>query len=253
MFDKGYLSLGFRVYTSFPFAFIVGGALLILISCVSLGILAGPCLFGLAYMTRRAMAGEEVRLADAFHGFEHRLGSSLVTGLVAVVLVMAGCAFFFIPGLVVAVLLVWMFPYLADHENGSFRTAFFHSMEFVEEKPVERGLFGLLLVALGGIGFLLLWIPGLLTAPWALVTICAAYYREQHPDEEVRLPEPPEASEPPPPPPEAPAASEPPPEPPSVPEPEPVPPAESKKTAAKKTAAKKTIKKKKAAPKKSAE
>jgi len=248
MFDKGYLSLGFRVYTSFPFAFIIGGALLVLISCVSLGILAGPCLYGLAHMARRAMAGEEVRLAHAFHGFEHRLGPSLVAGLVAVILVMAGSAFFFIPGLVVAALMVWMFPHLADEEDSGFRAAFFRSLEFVEEKPVERGLFGLLLVVLGGIGFLLLWIPGLLTAPWALVTLCAAYYRELRPDEEVRLPErpgPAEAHEPPPAPPEAPAASEPPPSgqaDPTAPD----------STVKKKAAAKKAVKKK-AAPKKSAD
>jgi hypothetical protein len=249
MFDKGYLSLGFRVYTSFPFAFIIGGALLVLISCVSLGILAGPCLFGLAYMTRRAMAGEEVRIADAFHGFENRLGPSLVTGLIAVVLVMAGTTIFFIPGLVFAALMVWMFPILADDETAKFRAAWFGSMGFVEEKPVERGLFGLLLVVLGGIGFLLLWIPGLLTAPWAFVTLCAAYYRELHPDEEIRLPErpvPPEAHEPPPPPPETADAAETP----SAEEPAPAAP---KKTVKKKAAAKKTVKKKKAAPKKSAD
>ena len=81
MFEKGYLSLGVRIVSAYPLAFILGGAVLFFLSLVSLGVLAGPCLFGLAYMTRRALRGEEVSLADIFSGFEERVGTAFLCGL----------------------------------------------------------------------------------------------------------------------------------------------------------------------------
>lgn len=208
MFDKGYLSLGIRTYLSYPFAFIMGGVLLALISLASLGVLLGPCLYGVAYMTRKALRGEPVSFIDAFQGFvlDGRLGPSLVCGLVTLALVGAAAAFgvflAFIPGFVVAAVLCWMFPILADDPDARFRSAFFGSIEFVEARPVDRGLFALLLVFLGFLAFIIpiFCVFGLVTAPWAFVTLCAAWYREVHPGEAVRLPEPPPQPEPPAPP-----------------------------------------------------
>jgi hypothetical protein len=167
MFEKGYFSLGVRIVSAYPLAFILGGAVLFFLSGVTLGILSGPCLFGLAYMTRRAMRGEEVTLADIFSGFEERIGSAFIAGIAllgfvsmtAAVFLPIGAPIFNIPGFVVFAILGWMFPILVDDETARFRDAFVRAFEFSEKELLQRGLFALVLVAVGGAGFLP-FVPG---------------------------------------------------------------------------------------------
>lgn len=196
MFEKGYMSLGVRVYTAFPLAFVLGGSLLVLISIVSFGIFVGPCFYGLAWMTRRAMRGDEISLADAFVGFEERLGTNFIAGLAFLVMLLVTSPFWFIPAPVVAALLIWMFPLLVDDEKATFTDAFGGALAFIEHDVLNRGIFAIVIVLVGWVGFVPgfpffpFLILGLFTSSWAVVTISAAYFREQHPREKVYLPEP---------------------------------------------------------------
>jgi hypothetical protein len=188
MFEKGYLTLGLRIVLAYPLAFFLGGALLILITTVSFGILMGPCMLGFARMVRMAIRGEEVRLEHAFSGFEDGFVTALLAGIVYTALVAAGHGFFVVPGFVIGAVLIWMFPVLADNEGFNFGRALMGALDFVEDSA-WRLLFGALLLVLGAVGLVVAGIGVFFTMPVALTILFVGYYRTVHPDEEVLLPE----------------------------------------------------------------
>ena len=175
MIERGYFRRAFQIVASDPIIFVVGGAVLQLVSLVSFGLLSGPAICGIVWVTLKRCRGEEISFGDLFRGFEN-FGATFVAGLVFSLLLCAGSFLLIVPGVILGALFCFVFPFIVDRD-----------MQFPEAMKASRALgagrhdlldrcFFFLLAILLGISGVVLCVVGLFfTWPLMWAVIAAAY------------------------------------------------------------------------------
>ena len=172
MIERGWFGRALRLVLSDLPAFLVGGLILQVVTALSLGLLAGPAIGGIVWITLKHLRGEEVVFQDLFRGFE-RPGAMVLAGLAFGGLVTAGLFAFVVPGLVLGGLFCFAFPLMVDREL-SPGEAFLASRKLAAgHDALDRSLF-FLFVLLTGLSGVFLMLAGILfTWPlmWAIVAV----------------------------------------------------------------------------------
>jgi len=175
--DQFLLSVGresWDVFKRDALMFVIASLVLMAVSMVTLGILAGPVTVGAIEMIRRAKRGEPLALGILFSRFD-----TFVPSLIAVVLVgtaiFIGCLLLVLPGLLVALFTPFVMHVLAYESAGGIG-AIRRSVELVRDNFLP--VFALLIVlgigqAVGGI----VVFGVLLTAPLTLIALTVCYER----------------------------------------------------------------------------
>jgi len=170
--ERGYFGRALQIVASDPATFVLGGLLLFLLSVVSVGMLSGPGICGLVWITLKRSRGEEVTFADLFHGFDNITNTAL-TGLVFWLLVGGGLLFGIVPGIIAGSLFCFVFPLAVDRDMllPEAMTAS-RTMKGAGDL-LDRGLFFLLAFLLGISGTVFFVVGLLFTWPlmWAVVAV----------------------------------------------------------------------------------
>jgi hypothetical protein len=156
---------------------IIGAFLALLLTIVSLGILAGPMAGGLYRMVaRRVREGRQADVGDVFSAFD-RFWTLFAAALVISILVAIGLVFFILPGLLLAAIWLYVPLFIVDKGMGLGE-----AMSASRERVSANGLWlhvgivlliGLISAVVGnivGIGFLLTW-------PLTVTFVTAMYFR----------------------------------------------------------------------------
>ena len=70
MIERGCFGRALRIVVNDPVIYLVGGAVLLLVTLISFGLLIGPATCGIVWVTIRHCRGEQVAFSDLFRGFE---------------------------------------------------------------------------------------------------------------------------------------------------------------------------------------
>ena len=183
-----WIGKGFEIYKQNLGILIPAGLVAVLLSAVTVGILAGPMMVGLILIVLRLLDGAEPKPAvgDVFKGFSYFANSFLFCLVWGLILFVANLVLAFIPcvgmilsyALSLAVGTLIMFaPFLIAERNMAFWPASMESLNAV--KPQVFPLLGLYVVAslIGSVGAILCGIGIVATLP---ITACilAVAYRE---------------------------------------------------------------------------
>lgn len=154
--------------------YLVAGLLLIAVSIVSLGLLAGPLSVGFIKLVEKRRRGEEGNVTDVFDGFS-QFGESFIASILIAVGVLIGILLFVLPGLLFAVAMLFTFQAIAIDEE-SATGAMGRSYDIVKENVALAIVFFVILVVLSGIGGMV-GFGNLLTVPFSLILMTVAYRR----------------------------------------------------------------------------
>jgi uncharacterized membrane protein len=113
--ERGYFGRALRIVVNDPVIYLVGGALLLLVTLISFGLLIGPATCGIVWVTIRHCRGEQVAFSDLFRGFDN-FSSSLMAGVVFTALVIAGLALGIVPGIILGALFCFVFPFIVERD-----------------------------------------------------------------------------------------------------------------------------------------
>jgi uncharacterized membrane protein len=171
--ERGYFGRALQIVASDPITYVVGGIVLHLISLVAFGLLTGPAICGIVWITLKHCRGEEVSFSDLFRGYEN-FGITFLAGIVFALMVGAGLVLFVVPGLILGALFCFVFPFAVDR-NISFAEAMKASRDLGKGRHdlLDRGFFFLLALLAGLSGIILCGVGLLLTWPlmWAMVAV----------------------------------------------------------------------------------
>ena len=171
-----------RLFVKDVAALIVGVLLALILSVVSLGILAGPLMGGVFMMvSRRVREGRPAQIGDIFGKFD-RFGSLFGAFWVLGIITFIGYLFFIIPGLLLSAIWFYVFLFIVDRDM-SMGEAMTASRELVMRNGLWLHVAVVLLIAIvsaivghiTGIGFLL-------TYPLTITLVTAMYFRGQGED-----------------------------------------------------------------------
>jgi len=173
--DRGYFSRSVQILGSDPVTYIVGALVLHLISLVAFGLLMGPAIAGIVWVTLKRLRGEEVSFGDLFRGFDN-FGSTFLAGLVFSLLVGAGLVLCVVPGIILGALFCFTFPYIVDR-GLMFPEAMVASRGLGEGRVdlFDRSVFFLLALLLGVSGVILCVVGLLFTWPLMWIVVAVAY------------------------------------------------------------------------------
>ena len=155
-----------------PALFILAGLVVILLGVVTAGILAGPLTVGFVLIVRARRRGETASVGGVFDGVRYFL-TSLVVSLVILLGVLIGSALLFLPGLIVAFILMYAYQLIAYREAG-IGESLKGSFSLVKEQLGPSLVLFLLLAILNAIGGAVVF-GSLLTFPFTLVALTLAY------------------------------------------------------------------------------
>jgi len=156
---------------------IIGALIVLVLSIVSLGILAGPLWGGLYRMvTRRVREGRPADFGDVFSAFD-RFWTLFAAALVIGILVALGLVFLILPGLLLAAIWLYVPLFVVDRGMG-LGDAMRASRELVSRAGLWEHVGLVLVIAvitilvgnITGIGFLLTW-------PLTVTLLSALYFR----------------------------------------------------------------------------
>jgi uncharacterized membrane protein len=171
--ERGYFGRAIQIVGSDPFTYVVGGLVLHLVSLVAFGLLTGPAIAGLVFITLKHCRGEEVSFGDLFRGFDN-FGNTFIAGLVFGLLVSAGLVLCIVPGILLGALFCFVFPFIVDR-GMMFPEAMVASRRLGAGRIdlFDRSLFFLLALLLGISGVILCVVGLLFTWPlmWAVVAV----------------------------------------------------------------------------------
>ena len=176
MIERGYFRRAFQIVASDPIIFVVGGALLNVVSVAALGLLTGPAICGVVWITLKRCRGEEISFADLSRGYEN-FGASVAAGIVFSLLVLVGSIFCIVPGIILGAVFCFAFPFIVDR-GMTFTEAMKASRDLGagSHDLLDRSYFFLLAILLG-ISGLVLAVAGLFfTWPlmWAVIAVAYA-------------------------------------------------------------------------------
>ncbi len=175
MIEKGYLGRALRIVSGDPWTYLAGGLVLHALAASTLGLLVGPAICGIVWVTLKHCRAQEVTFADLFRGFEI-FGASFGAGLLFCLMVGAGLVFFVVPGIIVGALFCFVFPFLVDHRL-SLQEAMEASRNLAagERDLLDRSLFFLLALLVGLSGTVLAVAGLLFTWPLMWAAVAVAY------------------------------------------------------------------------------
>lgn len=137
-------------------------------------LLTGVFLGGLHFYYVRKLRGESPTLSDCFEGFNRMTGALILGSLIVTLLTLVGCLFLILPGIYLAVAYTFTYLLILDH-----KLDFWPAME-VSRRVITANWFWmfLLIIAaaiLSALGFVVLLIGYILTAPIFYATLAASY------------------------------------------------------------------------------
>ena len=183
MIERGYFGRALRIVVGDPVNYFVGGAILLLVTIISFGLLIGPATCGIVWVTILHCRGEEVTFSDLFRGFDN-FSSSLMAGVVFTLLVVAGLALGIVPGIILGALFCFVFPFVVDRDMPLPEAMVASRMIPGPEDLLDRGVFFLVLLVLALSGLALFVVGFVFT--WALAwTTLAVAYEDLAPAREV--------------------------------------------------------------------
>ncbi len=157
---------------------LIGGLIAGVLSVLSLGILAGPLFAGLYGMVvGRVRDGRQPHVGDVFDGF-HRFWSYFAAALVLVILI-GLASLTIVGGFLLATIWIYVFPLMVDRGMGLSE-----AMSTSKDMVMKAGFWDhLALIILGFV--IAAAVPGVLTVlttPFLIVAVTAAYYLVQDKD-----------------------------------------------------------------------
>lgn len=181
MLGKGYIKQAWNLYMDDLAPFLLVWLILSIINSVAFGLLFGPMMCGMMYITLKKLRGEKIEIADGFKGFE-KFGYTFLAGIIFTVIVAVGTMFLIVPGLILGALFIYMFPYMIDKKM-DFEEAFRASIDLVKNNLLEHTLFLLVVVLIGMSGIIICGIGIVFTLPLTYIAIGVAYYNLVYPAE----------------------------------------------------------------------
>lgn len=158
---------------------LVAYLLMIIVSCLTLGLLAPGLYAGYQLLLLKALRGKKIKPTEIFlglHYYWNMLGLFIYSGLIVLLL------FCTILGIIPALLIAawWMYAglFIVDKKY-SITKAMLESKKIVRKNNVWLHFLFLVLVSVvGNAGYSLAYIGGLVTMPFSLLVFCAAYEQE---------------------------------------------------------------------------
>lgn len=173
MIERGYFGRALQIVAADLVTYVVGGLVLQVVSVLAFGLLMGPAIAGIVWVTLKHCRGEEVHFGDLFRGFDN-FGNTFIAGLVFCFLMSAGLLFCIVPGLILGGLFCFIFPFIVDR-GLMFPEAMVASRKLGEGRVdlFDRCLFFLLCLIIGVSGVVLCVVGLLFTWPlmWAIVAV----------------------------------------------------------------------------------
>lgn len=174
MIERGYFGRALQIVASDPATYVIGGLILQLVAAVALGLLLGPAICGIVWITLKHLRGQKVAFGDLFRGFDN-FSDALVAGLAFALLVGAGLVLGVVPGIVLGALFCFVFPFVVDRDL-PFPEAMAASRRIAGGGDLlDRGLFFLLALLVGLSGVILGVVGLLFTWPLMWATVAVAY------------------------------------------------------------------------------
>ena len=172
MIERGYFVRALRIVWRDPVSYIIGGFILHAIAALALGLLIGPAICGIVWVTLKHLRGEDVFFADLFRGFDN-ISNTLIAGLVVCGLIAAGLVLGVVPGILAGALFCFVFPIIVDKEL-PLPEAMTASRKLPgSEDLLDRALFFLIALLVGFSG-VVLFFAGLIftwSLMWAVVAV----------------------------------------------------------------------------------
>ncbi|HKY31815.1 MAG TPA: hypothetical protein VJV23_04705 [Candidatus Polarisedimenticolia bacterium] len=174
MIERGYFRRALHVVMSDLPTYVLGGLVLQFVSTVSFGLMIGPSIAGIVWVTLRHLRGEEVSFGDLFRGFEE-IGPTFAAGAVFGLAVGAGLALLAVPGILLGGMLCFAFPFIVDR-NLSAGEAMTASRRLAGAGDLlDRGVFFLLALLVGVSGVVVCLVGLLFTWPLMWAAVAVAY------------------------------------------------------------------------------
>ena len=173
MIERGYFRRALRIVAGDPIPYVIGGLILHLLSAAALGLLVGPTICGIVWITLKHCRGQEVVFSDIFRGFDNFVDAFLA-GVAFALLVSAGVCLLVVPGIILGALFCFVFPFVVDR-GLSFSEAMAASSGLARDRHdlLDRSLFFLVALLVGISGTMLCLVGLLFTWPlmWAVVAV----------------------------------------------------------------------------------
>ncbi|HET9481277.1 MAG TPA: hypothetical protein VFP98_05925 [Candidatus Polarisedimenticolia bacterium] len=173
MIERGYFGRALQIVGSDPGLYVMGGLLLQILSLMTGGLLVGPAICGICYVTIRRLRGEEVTFADVFKGFDN-FANALVAGVVWALMLAVGLTLFVVPGIILGALFCFVFPFIVDRDM-PLPEALAASRRIAQQDLLAWGSFFLLALLVGVSGVILCVVGVMFTWPLMWATVAVAY------------------------------------------------------------------------------
>lgn len=167
------ISQGFGIIFRNPVPFILGNLFFLLMTGLSLGLLAGNWQAGMMLMTRKIRSGQPVVFSDIFQGFD-RFGLVLGAGLINQVTVSLGAAFCLVPGFILGGQFLYLVPLVAI-KGLPIAEAITLSRQKAKVRLFNHVLFYFVLCLIGFSGAILCYVGLVVTLPLIPTAIALAY------------------------------------------------------------------------------
>jgi uncharacterized membrane protein len=171
--ERGYFGRALQIVANDPLTYVAGGVVLHFLSLVAFGLLTGPAICGIVWITLKHCRGEEVYFGDLFRGFDN-FGSTFIAGILFGLMVCAGLCFLVVPGLILGGLFCFVFPFIVDR-GMLLPEALVASRTLGQGRAdlLDKSLFFLLALLIGVSGVVLCVVGLLFTWPllWAIVAV----------------------------------------------------------------------------------
>jgi len=163
------VSAGFSGFKKNPVTHIVATLLVLFISGIGFGLLAGPMFVGYMRMIKIEDDGGQIEIADVFKGFDSFV-PALLAVLVGSIIVSIGYMLCILPGMLLMAIIPTAAYLVATGENDGI-AALKRAWVAVKANLVGAFLCMLVLVIVGNMGLILCFVGVIVTLPIALIGI----------------------------------------------------------------------------------
>jgi len=168
------LSEAWSLFTSDFVLWIIAGLIMLIVTVVSFGILAGPMTVGFIQLVERRRRDEPASATDIFDGFE-QFGASLIAFILICIGVTIGMVLLVLPGLFFGFATAFAFHAIAIDDDDA-AGALAKSFELIRKDFALSAVFLVIVLVLNGIGGAVSF-GILLTMPLTLILMTFAYHR----------------------------------------------------------------------------
>jgi len=183
MLGNRHVGRAMQLVATHPFEFLAGGAMCVLTTLFSAGLLFGPSAGGILVMALKRARNEPIQMSDILRGFDN-FPTTFVVGLAVGALTLFGSFFLLLPGLLMATHFGLALPASVDGEPGAGE-ALQTGRKLASRDLLASAVF-MATVAVAGLSGALFMLVGLFfSVPVALAAIALAY-EEGKREEEAR-------------------------------------------------------------------